>query len=132
MMTINEADTRAELIGPKPKAADWGVEADGSIRREVICPGRILTGGKCNDKVASDYVLGYKGRKLAAVEVEKESLSYAQRLLCRIAYATNGHEIYQIDRYRGKFNTLGELKKPSCKKLSRVNLQKIAKRLPYE
>ena len=86
-MTINEADTRAELIDPKPKAADWGVEADGSI---------------C--------------RKLAAVEAKKESLSYTERLQCRMAYATNVHEIYQIDMYRGKFNTLGELKKSILQK----------------
>ncbi len=112
MAQRNEADTRAELIDPKLKADGWGEVAESFIRREVICPGRILTGGKRGAQVASDYVLVYKGRKLAAVEAKKEALSYSEgvrqakdyaaRLQCRIAYATNGHEIYQIDRLTGE------------------------------
>lgn len=108
MVTMrNEADTRADLIDPKLKVVGWGVLEDSFIRREVICPGRIITGGKRGTPVSSDYVLVYQGRKLAVVEAKKESLSYsegvrqakdyAERLNCRIAYATNGHEIYQID-----------------------------------
>lgn len=108
-MSRNEADTRADLIDPKLVEAGWG-KVDGSyIRREVsITNGRIIGGGKRASSLSSDYVLEYKGRKLAAVEAKKESLSYtegvrqakdyAQRLQCRIGYATNGHEIYQIDR----------------------------------
>ena len=106
-MSRNEADTRADLIDPKLKQDGWG-EVEGSyIRREEICPGRIMTGGKRGTPVISDYVLVYQGRKLAVVEAKKEDLSYtegvrqakdyATRLKCRIAYATNGHEIYQID-----------------------------------
>ena len=39
-----EADTRAERIDPVLAAAGWG--ANGSkVRREVICPGRIQSGG---------------------------------------------------------------------------------------
>jgi len=101
---MNEADTRAELIDPKLRLVGWGDVALSFIRREVICPGRIITGGKRTNKVPCDYVLTYKGRKLAAVEAKKEDLSYtegvrqakdyATRLQCRIAYATNGHEIY--------------------------------------
>jgi len=77
---------------------------------------RALLSNVCATEVAPpdlfcDYVLTYKGRKLAAVEAKKESLSYtegvrqakdyATRLQCRIAYATNGHEIYQIDMVTG-------------------------------
>lgn len=111
-MSMNEADTRAELIDPKLKYDGWGAVEGSAIRREVICPGRILTGGKTGDKVASDYVLVYQGRKLAVVEAKRENLSYtegvrqakdyAQRLQCRIAYATNGHDIYQIDMFSGE------------------------------
>lgn len=57
MTPRNEADTRAELIDPKLKAAGWSVIEGSFIRREVICPGRILTGGKRGAQVASDYVL---------------------------------------------------------------------------
>ena len=98
---MNEADTRANLIDPALKHAGWGAEEHSFIRREVICPGRILTGGKRGTSVDSDYVLVYHGKKLAVVEAKKEALSYtegvrqakdyAERLQCRIAYATNGH-----------------------------------------
>ena len=111
-MSRNEADTRADLIDPKLKQNGWG-EVEGSyIRREMICPGQIMPGGKRGTQVSCDYVLVYRGRKLAVVEAKKESLSYtegvrqakdyAERLKCRIAYATNGHEIYQIDKVTGE------------------------------
>lgn len=112
-MAMNEADTRANLIDPKLVAAGWGQTEHSFIRREVnITQGRIISGGKRNSPVISDYVLEYKGHKLAAIEAKKEALSYtegvrqakdyAQRLQCRIAYATNGHEIYQIDLQTGE------------------------------
>ncbi|AEG32133.1 EcoAI/FtnUII family type I restriction enzme subunit R [Thiomicrospira cyclica] len=108
----NEADTRAELIDPKLQQAGWGVTDQAYIRREVICPGRIMLGGQRAKPVSSDYVLVYKNRKLAVVEAKKEALSYsdgvrqakdyATRLNCRFAYATNGHVIYQIDMATGE------------------------------
>lgn len=109
----NEADTRADLIDPELVTAGWSQIENSFIRREVnITQGRIITGGKRSTPVISDYVLEYKGHKLAAVEAKKESLSYtegvrqakdyAQRLQCRIGYSTNGHEIYQIDLVSGK------------------------------
>jgi len=121
-MSRNEADTRADLIDPKLKQDGWG-EVEGSyIRREVICPGRIMTGGKRGTEVSSDYVLVYQGRKLAVVEAKKEQLSYtegvrqakdyATRLKCRIAYATNGHEIYQIDMLTGDESLVDDYMSP--------------------
>lgn len=107
----NEADTRADLIDPKLHQAGWNVVEQAVIRREEICPGRIMVAGKRGQSVTSDYVLIYRGRKLAVVEAKKESLSYtegvrqakdyAERLQCRFAYATNGHQIYQIDMHTG-------------------------------
>jgi len=111
-MAMNEADTRAQLIDPKIKQVGWESVELSFIRREQICPGRIIGGGKRTAAVSSDYVLIYKGKKLAVVEAKKESLSYsegvrqakdyAERLQCRIAYATNGHQIYQIDMLTGE------------------------------
>ena len=94
-MAMNEADTRANLIDPKLLAAGWGQIEHSFIRREVnITQGRIIGSGKRSSPVISDYVLEYKGHKLAAVEAKKESLSYtegvrqakdyANRLQCRI------------------------------------------------
>ena len=110
---MNEADTRANLIDPKLVDAGWGNVENSYIRREVtITNGRIIGAGKRASSLSSDYVLEYKGRKLAAVEAKKESLSYtegvrqakdyAQRLQCRLGYATNGREIYQVDMVTGK------------------------------
>lgn len=109
---LNEPDTRANLIDPALKQAGWDVVEHSYIRREVIFPGQILAGGKRSNTVASDYVLLYHGKKLAVVEAKRESLSYAegvrqakdyaQRLQCRIAYASNGHDIYQIDMQTGE------------------------------
>ena len=77
IMLMNEADTRAELIDPKLASAGWGSIENSFIRRELICPGQIITGGKRTNPVPCDYVLIYKGRKLAAVEAKKESLAYS-------------------------------------------------------
>jgi type I restriction enzyme, R subunit len=121
-MSRNEADTRADLIDPKLKQDGWGEVKSSYIRREVICPGRIMTGGKRGTQVSSDYVLVYQGRKLAVVEAKKEDLSYtegvrqakdyATRLKCRIAYATNGHEIYQIDMATGEESLVDDYMSP--------------------
>jgi len=121
-MNRKEADTRAELIDPKLKQNGWGEVDKSYIRREEICPGRIMTGGKRGTTVYSDYVLVYQGRKLAVVEAKKEDLSYtegvrqakdyATRLKCRIAYATNGHEIYQIDMVTGEESLVDDYMPP--------------------
>ena len=122
MSSRNEADTRADLITPKLKQDGWGEVENSYIRNEVICPGRIMTGNKRGAKVYSDYVLTYQGRKLAVVEAKKEDLSYtegvrqakdyATRLKCRIAYATNGREIYQIDMATGEESLVDDYMSP--------------------
>ncbi|MGI9920188.1 EcoAI/FtnUII family type I restriction enzme subunit R [Vibrio owensii] len=111
-MNRNESETRADLISPKLKSDGWGEIEHSVVRREVsITAGRILGGGKRASKLSADYVLEYQGRKLAAIEAKREGLSYtegvrqakdyASRLQCRFAYATNGHDIYQIDMVTG-------------------------------
>lgn len=127
-MTMNEADTRANLIDPKLGDDGWGVAEHSYIRREVICPGRILSSGgkgaKRGTSVSSDYVLVYQSRKLAVVEAKKENLSYtegvtqakdyATRLKCRIAYATNGRDIYQMDMLTGEEGLVGDYLSPEA------------------
>ena len=82
-MSRNEADTRADLIDPKLKQDGWG-EVEGSyIRREVICPGRIMTGGKRGTQVSSDYVLVYQGRKLSCSRSQERKVSPTQRAFVR-------------------------------------------------
>ena len=123
-MPMKEADTRAERIDPKLKRAGWGLVDLSFIRREMICPGRILAGGKRSNRVRCDYVLVYKGQALAAVEAKQEGLSYSEgvrqakdyatRLQCRIAYATNGHKIYQIDMETGEEGLVDDYLSPDA------------------
>jgi len=104
---MNEAETRAELIDPKLKACGWGVVEGSKILREYnITAGRIQTGGVRSKKLTADYVLVYKGIKLAVIEAKSDKLEvgegvaqakqYAEKLKIETTYATNGREIYSI------------------------------------
>lgn len=104
---MNEAETRAELIDPKLKACGWGVVEDSKILREYnITVGKIQTGGIRGKKTIADYVLVYKGIKLAVVEAKSCNLGvgegvaqakqYAEKLKLETTYSSNGKEIYSI------------------------------------
>jgi len=104
---MNEAETRAELIDPKLKACGWGVVEGSKILREYnITAGKIQTGGVRAKKLTADYVLVYKGIKLAIVEAKSIDLEvgegvaqakqYAEKLTLETTYSTNGKEIYSI------------------------------------
>jgi type I restriction enzyme R subunit len=106
-----EADTRANRIDPVLRDAGWGVVEGSHIRREMICPGRITAGGRVNP-LAADYVLSFRGHKLAVIEAKRAGLGYtegvgqakdyAKRLQTRFAYSTNGIGWYGIDMHSGK------------------------------
>jgi type I site-specific restriction endonuclease len=107
---MNEAETRAELIDPKLKACGWGVVEGSKILRErdvcKITDGRIQTGGRRSNPLIADYILVYKGIKLAVVEAKSDELEvgegvaqakqYAEKLKLETTYSSNGKEIYSI------------------------------------
>jgi len=112
---MNEAETRAELIDPKLKTAGWGVVEGSKILRERNCQitaGRIQAGGKRAKPLIADYILVYKGIKLAVVEAKARNLEvgegvaqaklYADKLTLDTTYSTNGDEIYQICMQTGE------------------------------
>ena len=75
---MNEAETRAELIDPALRAAGWGVVEGSKIHREYpISAGKIQVGGRGKRDIA-DYVLTYKGIKLAVVEAKSNELSVGE------------------------------------------------------
>ena len=104
---MNEDETRAELIDPKLKACGWGVvEGSKVFRNHPITAGKIQTGGIRGKLLRADYVLSYKGIKLAVVEAKSDeqevgegvmqAKKYAQKLQLETTYSTNGKAIYQI------------------------------------
>ena len=111
-MQETEADTRANRIDPVLRAAGWGVVEGAHIRREAICPGRIMPGGQRGAPLSADYVFEYRGQKLATMEAKRhgkgagagvgQAKDYSTRLKARFAYASDGAEWYEVDMHTGK------------------------------
>lgn len=108
---MNEAETRAELIDPALREAGWGVVEHSRVRREHITLGRLQGAGKRATAEIADYVLMYRGQKLAVIEAKKrdapvteglgQAKAYAGKLLTRFAFSTNGRGIYRADMQTG-------------------------------
>ena len=126
---MNESDTRRKKIDPKLKEALWEVTPESAIYTEqsaynTFAPGRISVAAERNPKKI-DYLLVYKGIKIAIVEAKKDELDvsegvpqakeYAERMNIRFTYSTNGDKIWAIDMETGdeglidKFPTPDEL-----------------------
>ncbi len=127
---MNEADTRANLVEPKLKAAGW---TDLQVTREFFynrdfeyTRGRIILVG---DQVRRgktkrvDYLLRLTdGFPIAVVEAEPEekppdagleqAKTYARDLGLAFAYSTNGHEIVEYDFFTNSTRVLREFPKP--------------------
>jgi type I restriction enzyme, R subunit len=110
---MNEAETRAERIDPRLAEAGWGVVEGSKVSREYrITAGRIQTGGRREKPLAADYLLVYRGMKLAVVEAKSDGQEvgegvaqakrYASMLKLEFTYAANGREIYAINMKTGK------------------------------
>lgn len=122
---MNEAETRAELIDPKLKACGWGVvEGSKVLREHNITAGKIQTGGGRGKRDIADYILVYKGIKLAVVEAKSElcdvgegvmqAKKYAQKLQLETTYSTNGKEIYQMCMKSGEESLVEDYLSPEA------------------
>jgi type I restriction enzyme, R subunit len=109
-MALTEADTRAQFIDPALAQSGW---VGHLVRREFqITAGRIIGGGKRAEPSVADYVLEYKGKRLAVVEAKKWDLAHTEgvgqairdgnKLGLPFAFATNGQKIRQINLVNGK------------------------------
>lgn len=110
---MTEDDTRAQLIDPKLKACGWEIiEGSKVYRNHPITAGKIQSGGGRSSALRADYVLAYKGVKLAVIEAKSRKLPvgegvmqaklYAEKLKLETTYCSNGKEIYQICLKTGK------------------------------
>ena len=120
---MNEAETRAELIDPALAQSGWGVVESSKIFREYnITAGKIQTGGGRSKPLKADYILSYKGRKLAVIEAKSDELEvsegvaqakqYASMLHIDFTYAANGRDIYEINRKTGNEGLIGAFPTP--------------------
>ena len=123
---MNEAETKAELIDPKLKENGWDSRLNPDVkvfREHPITDGKIKTSGGREKGLKADYVLAYKGRKLAVVEAKSDELevgegvaqakNYALKLKLDHTYAANGREIYYIDLDSAKEGLVNDFHGPA-------------------
>ncbi|MEN9997564.1 MAG: hypothetical protein RI922_554 [Bacteroidota bacterium] len=119
---MTEDETRAELIDPKLRLSGWDME-DAKVNRNFpITAGRIQTGGRRSQAIFADYVLSYKGIKLAVIEAKKADLGYgegvaqakdyAEKLRLETTFSTNGKEIYSICMKTGREELVDQFPTP--------------------
>ena len=108
---MDESTTRRKKIDPALYAVGWEQVPESLILNEqrayLIAPGRVekLSINRHPKKV--DYILEYRGIKLAVIEAKADehpveigiaqAKQYAEMLQIRYAYSTNGDQIYFID-----------------------------------
>ena len=109
-MALNESDTRAQYIDPALAKSGWEGHL---VRREFqITAGRIIGAGKRAEPSITDYLLEYKGKRLAVIEAKKWDLPHSEgvsqairdgnKLCLPFAFATNGQKIRQVNLVTGK------------------------------
>ncbi|PCJ18926.1 MAG: restriction endonuclease subunit R [Candidatus Cloacimonadota bacterium] len=123
---MNESQTEFDYIDPALKLSGWGKIEGSYIKKQFpISQGRLIGQGRRAKPLRADYVLRYKNKNLAVIEVKArdhyytdgvaQAKDYADRLNIRYTYATNGLKIYAIDMFKGiegdieKFPTPDEL-----------------------
>jgi type I restriction enzyme R subunit len=109
-VALTESDTRAQYIDPALAKSGWEGHL---VRREFqITAGRIIGVGKRAEPSIADYLLEYKGKRLAVIEAKKWDLPHSEgvsqavrdgnKLRLPFAFATNGQKIRQINLVTGK------------------------------
>lgn len=107
---MDESTTRRKKIDPALYAVGWEQVPESLILNEqrayLIAPGRVEK-LKTRKPKKVDYILEYKGIKLAVVEAKSDekdvsegvaqAKEYAEMLQIRYTYSTNGDKIYFID-----------------------------------
>ncbi|WP_315730332.1 MULTISPECIES: EcoAI/FtnUII family type I restriction enzme subunit R [unclassified Bradyrhizobium] len=111
-----EADTCRKFVVPKLLDAGWDSDPHSIAEQRTITDGRIVPVGKGfirKPPKRVDYLLRYtRDFPLAVVEAKaayktaadavQQARTYAEMLGLKFAYATNGHDIIEIDYFTGK------------------------------
>jgi type I restriction enzyme R subunit len=111
-----EADTCRRFVVPKLQDAGWDNEPHSIAEQRTITDGRVVPVGKGfirKPPKRVDYLLRYtRDFPLAVVEAKaiyktaadavQQARNYAEMLNLKFAYATNGHDVIEIDYFTGK------------------------------
>ena len=112
---VNEADTCRKFVVPLLQVAGWDDEPHAIAEQRSVTDGRIVPVGRGflrKPPKRVDYLLRYtRDFPLAVVEAKagwksaadgvQQARDYAEMLGLQFAYATNGHEIIEIDYFAG-------------------------------
>jgi type I restriction enzyme, R subunit len=112
---LSEADTCRKLVVPKLQAVGWDDAPHSIAEQRSITDGRVIPVGRGfirKPPKRVDYLLRYmRDFPLAVVEAKasyktaadavQQARQYAEILDLKFAYATNGHEIIEIDYFTG-------------------------------
>lgn len=110
-----EADTCRKLVVPLLQQAGWDNDPHSIAEQRTITDGRIIPRGRGFIRKPPrrvDYLLRYtrdfplavveaKAAYKAAADAVQQAKAYAEMLGLKFAYATNGHEIIEIDYVTG-------------------------------
>lgn len=112
----NEADTCRKFVVPKLQAAGWDNDPHSIAEQRTITDGRVVPVGKGfirKPPKRVDYLLRHsrdfpiavveaKASYKSAADAVQQARGYAEMLGLKFAYATNGHDIIEIDYFRGR------------------------------
>jgi type I restriction enzyme R subunit len=104
-MTLNEANTRKQLIDRALESVGW---KDEYLNCEyAFTDGKKTPGGGKGKQCSVDYLLQYNNTNVGLIEAKRESLpiteglqqaqGYGSKLGVRFVYASNGHGIFEYD-----------------------------------
>jgi hypothetical protein len=131
-----EADTCRKFVVPKLQTAGWDNEPHSIAEQRTITDGRIVPVGKGfirKPPKRVDYLLRYtRDFPLAVVEAKasyktaadaiQQARTYAEMLGLKFAFATNGHDIIEIDYFTGVERACADYPtKPAARVLSAGN-----------
>ena len=123
---MSEADTCRKLVVPKLLAVGWDTDPHSIAEQRTITDGRIVPVGKGfvrKPPKRVDFLLRYtrdfplavveaKANYKAAADGVQQAKTYAEMLGLKFAYATNGHEIIEIDYTTGLERSVAWLSRP--------------------